>query len=231
LEKIFNYIKQTSIWASVLRIGLGIIFFIIGLILGYLYNSIFLIISILFCMAESVIIISLITRKSKRRVKLISETFNTYFTSFKRVNKEEHLSKAYKMFSYDKIFTSSEVIYNMIGTIDNTNVMVSNIKCNVIGSGLKNFNARIYVFEFIDGINIDFKKIKTNYLRNYRYEIRSNMLYLTTIESGARAKILSLKPEDYKNYNDWIKRIKSERAFIDFLIKENGGKYNETIDY
>ncbi|MCR5705887.1 MAG: hypothetical protein K6G48_03695 [Acholeplasmatales bacterium] len=217
MEKIFNYIKNTSIVASVLRLGLGIIFMILGFILGYYYNSIWIVIAVLLCMAESVIIIALQTRKGKRRLMLEQSIIDEYFKGFKRVSSSNALSKAYKMFMYDKILSQREMYYLIEGSINGINVSICKAK-GVIGFHLfKTYYITIYAIDLKK--EIDLNEIKSSCLRNYRYEVFDNKLFITTICSSSRGRAMSLEPTVYKNYNEWVKRIKAEYSFIELLCK------------
>ena len=218
MGKIFNYIKNTSIIASVLRISLGIIFMILGFILGYYYNSIWIIVAVLLCMGESVIIIALQTRKSKRRALLYQSIVDEYFIGFKRIRNSLLLSKAYKVFMYDKILSQREIYYLIEGNINGVNVSFCKIKGTIGFHLLKKCYCTIYALDF-NGKSIDLNKIKLSCLRNYRYEILDNKLFITTICFGSFGRALSLNPVVYKNYNEWVKRIKAEKSFIELLCK------------
>ncbi len=223
MEKIFNYLKQTSIAASVLRFGLGILFFLLGLLLAYLMDPIFFIIGVLLCMIESVVIIALIIRKSKRRTKLLNNTLNTYLEGYSKIENAKILSKAYKMFNYESYVLSKELFYNLYKKYDDVEVFTSNFKLYIKGNVLNPFYMRLYVFRFDSFVNVDLSKIKSSNFRNYRYEIIDKTLYITTIAKGAYGKVLSLEPTNYRTYNEWITRIEVENNFILSVIKVNGG--------
>lgn len=223
MEKIFNYLKQTSIAASVLRFGLGILFFLLGLLLAFLVDPIFFIIGILLAMIESVVIITLITRKSKRRNILLQDTLNTYLPGFEKIKNSTILSKAYKIFDYASYVLSKEVFYNIYKSLPLCDIYTSNFKLYIKGDHYNAFYMRLYVFKFNDKINVDLSKIKMSNFRNYRYEIVDDFLFITTISKGAYGKVLSLEPTNYKNYSEWCKRVEVENDFILKVIELNGG--------
>ncbi len=223
MEKIFNYLKQTSIAASILRFGLGILFFFLGLLLAFLVDPIFFIIGVLFAMIESVVIIALIIRKSKRRTRLLNDTLNTYLEGFNKITNSNVLSKAYKMFDFESYVLAKELFYNLYKKLDDVEIFTSNLKLYIKGDGLNPFYMRLYVFKFNREVNVDLSKIKSSNFRNYRYEIVGNTLYITTNAKGAYGKVLSLEPTNYNSYQEWIKRIEVENNFILSIVKVNGG--------
>lgn len=226
LEKTFYHIKTTTITSKIFRIGLGILFMILGIVLAF-YNSLFLIIAIFLCMLESVIILSVENYRKREKYNFETEVFESLMPNFNRIENSYDLTKAYKLFGYDKSISSKQICYNFNGIIDDTNVSFSIIKCKLTKNLFDNFCVKLYSFEFENINSVDLSKIKSSALRNYRYEIRGNKLYLATISKNAYAKVLLLNPCNYKNYEEFTKRILIEKSLLEDIVKKSGGKYNE----
>ena len=145
LEKTFYHIKTTTITSKIFRIGLGILFMILGIVLAF-YNSLFLIIEIFLCMLESVIILSVENYRKREKYNFETEVFESLMPNFNRIENSYDLTKAYKLFGYDKSISSKQICYNFNGIIDDTNVSFSIIKCKLTKNLFDNFCVKLYSF-------------------------------------------------------------------------------------
>lgn len=218
LEKVFNYIKNTNIAAKVLRFGLGVLLMVLGILLSFIYdNPTWIVIAISLCMAESVLIISLTIRKSHSRERLEQSLLQRYFGGFKRISDSSDISFAYKILGYKEILLSREAYYTIVGQINGIDVASAKFKCVIKPHLFKTYYLNIYTFNYMDKEIADLNEIKSPVLKNYRYEVRDNKLYIATISSG---KDLSLEPTNYKCFKDWKNAIKAERAFLDIVCNK-----------
>lgn len=223
MKELFDRVKAHSLARYILRYILGILFIVLGLFLGIYVDIIWLYIGIILCMLQSVILIAGTIRKSTNRDTLIKKTFNDYLNEFKPVVSSKKVMYAIKYFGIDKATTSYEAILNYSGEINNIKINHATIKCRINGCGFDDYFARIYIFECDKAINADINLLRNKYLINYRYEIKDNMLYLITLSSHARGRMLSLYPIYYKNYEQWILRLKDEDMFIKQIVELIGG--------
>ncbi len=216
MEKSFKSIKKADRAKLLTRIILCITSILLGLILSFIFdNSIFLIISVVISMFISVIVIMTTFIKNRKFYELKDYLLNIYLPFMKFKTNNNAITEVYKIFGYKLYGDILEVSDSMEGKIDETLITSVSIKYH-LHSCFKKKTLRLYKIVYNKNIKMNERLIKCKLLHNYRYEIKENILYLSTISNDPKD---SFNPLYFKKYNDYVDRYISENEFLHLLIK------------
>lgn len=221
MEKIFKRVRNQTLSKIILRIGLGVLFFIVGLILSLIFNDIlYILIAVMLCMLESIILIALgfIKNKNANLVKKVCLINYMPDMNFKTNNK--FITEAYKIFSYNDYFNIGKIHESIEGDILDVKINSVTIDGKI---NYKRFYIRIYRFIFKDKIN--FKISPNMILGNYRYEIKDNKLFLSIIDR--KANNITFNPVYFKEFLEYENRFKRENEILKYILKCGGLEHEE----
>ncbi|MGM9971045.1 MAG: hypothetical protein ACI35W_01385 [Anaeroplasmataceae bacterium] len=227
MEKIFKRIIATRITRSVLRILLGILSVVIGLVLAYvLDNYVYLIIGIIIAMFVSVIIIASSFGKDKYLLTLKNEAINRYLPYMKYLPNNKAITEIYNVFEYKSYGHVVEVFDAMQGNKGSIKIDSVSIKYH-LNNSIRIKYIRLYKFTFDNECNVNLYSINHELFKNFRYEVKDNILYLSMFASRKHGVRMTFDPIYFKSYDEYIERYNKEDKLIKLIIRSNGGNNNE----
>lgn len=222
MNKLFNKVKAGSILKIYIRILIMVLIVVISLILDLIFKKLFyLIIGISLAMIINVVTIAVGFKREKNVETLTSTLRKKYLVYLKKIDSNELIKKAYKIFDYKQYFDIDRVFYGMQGNLDGIDIISQSLEGKI---GFCKHFVRIYVFKNFKNKNFNLYNIDKSILSSFRYELKDDVLYLSIIYKSYKE---SFNPIYFKDFDEYENRYKKEDLIIKSICREIGGNIND----